>query len=204
MRIIGEAAALRGADDEVTPPAELGRYRAVPPARRLAIGQDPGEIAQGVLMLAVADAGEVAGELEQHALLRHQLAGLRLAAPLGLDVLEEVADLDPQRLGDLVEPAGRDAVDAGLVLVRLLVGDADQLGHLLLGQAEHDPALADAQADIVVDVEGPAATAAGPPGGLVRPAGSPKRSTPSSRGTAFTSPRRQPITHNWLKYRWIF
>ena len=34
-------------------------------------------------------------------------------------------------------------VDALLVLVRLLIGDADQLSHLLLGQAQHDPALAD-------------------------------------------------------------
>ena len=59
--------------------------------------------------------------------------------PLGLDILEEVADLDAQRLGDLVQPAGRDAVEAGLVLVRLLAGHADQLGRLLQGEAEFGP-----------------------------------------------------------------
>ena len=128
LRIIGEAAALRGGPrTAVVSPWLLGEA--------LAVGEHAGEVAQGVLVLAAADAGEVAGELQQHALLRHQLAGLGLVAPLGIDVLEEVADLDPQRLGDLVQPAGRDAVDAGLVLVGLLVGHADQLGHLLLGQA---------------------------------------------------------------------
>ena len=125
---------------------------------RLAVAQHPRQMAERLLVLAALDRGEVARELEQHALLRHQLLGARGAAAR-LDVLEEVADLDPQRARDLVEPAGRDAVDAGLVLVRLLIGDADQLGHLLLGQAEHDPALADAQADVVVDVERAAAAA---------------------------------------------
>jgi hypothetical protein len=32
--------------------------------------------------------------------------------------------------------------------VRLLIGDADQFGHLLLGQPEHDPSLAHARADM--------------------------------------------------------
>jgi hypothetical protein len=31
-----------------------------------------------------------------------------------------------------------------LVLVRLLIGDPDQLSHLLLGQARHDPSVAHA------------------------------------------------------------
>jgi hypothetical protein len=35
--------------------------------------------------------------------------------------------------------------------VRLLVSDADQLGHLLLGHAEQDSALADPSADVAVD-----------------------------------------------------
>jgi hypothetical protein len=33
------------------------------------------------------------------------------------------------------------------------------LGHLLLGEAEHDPPLTDAEADIVVDIEGTTAAA---------------------------------------------
>jgi hypothetical protein len=36
--------------------------------------------------------------------------------------------------------------------VRLLIGDADQLGHLLLGQAEHNPALAHPSANMAVDI----------------------------------------------------
>jgi hypothetical protein len=36
--------------------------------------------------------------------------------------------------------------------VGLLVGYPDQLGHLLLGQPEHDPPLAHAGADMAVDI----------------------------------------------------
>jgi hypothetical protein len=35
--------------------------------------------------------------------------------------------------------------------VRLLVGDADHLGELLLGQPKHDATLADARSDMIVD-----------------------------------------------------
>jgi hypothetical protein len=35
--------------------------------------------------------------------------------------------------------------------VRLLVGDPDHLGQLLLGQPEHDPPLANAPAYVIVD-----------------------------------------------------
>ena len=64
----------------------------------------------------------------------------------------EIADLDAERLGDGEQPAGGDPVDALLVLVGLLVGDPDQLGHLLLGQAQHDPPLAHPRPDMTVDV----------------------------------------------------
>ena len=53
------------------------------------------------------------------------------------------------------QTTGGDAVDALLVLVRLLVGDADQLGHLLLGQAQHDPPLAHPRSDIPINVLSP-------------------------------------------------
>ena len=39
-----------------------------------------------------------------------------------------------------------------LVLVRLLIGDPDQLSHLLLGQAQHDPSLAHPSPDVAVDI----------------------------------------------------
>ena len=72
--------------------------------------------------------------------------------PPRLYSLVEIADFDSQRSGNPVQPAGGHTIDALLVLVRLLVGDADQLGHLLLGQAEQDPALADPSADVAVDI----------------------------------------------------
>ena len=74
--------------------------------------------------------------------------------------LEEIADRHAQHLRDLVEPAGRNAIDAALVFVGLLVGHADQVGQLLLGQAQHDAALADPRADVVIDILRPPGRAA--------------------------------------------
>ena len=71
---------------------------------------------------------------------------------IGLGTLEEEADLHAQSLRDAAQTTGGDAVDALLVFVRLLVGDADQLGHLLLGQAQHDPPLAHPRPDNSIDV----------------------------------------------------
>jgi hypothetical protein len=39
--------------------------------------------------------------------------------------------------------------------VGLLIGDADQVGELLLGQAQHDPALPNPRADVAIDILGP-------------------------------------------------
>src|SRR5262245_18840928 len=149
-------------------------------------------MAERLLMLPALDRGEVAGELEQHALLGHQLLHPRSGAVAGVDILEEVADVDAQRAGNLVQAPGRDPVDPGLVFVRLLVRHADQLGHLLLGEAEHDPALADAQADVAVDVQSTApaadATAGHFAGELVhRSYGSTARRDAFSPGENFTS-----------------
>ena len=57
--------------------------------------------------------------------------------PAACEPFIEIADLGPERLGNSVQPGGGRTVDALLVLVRLLVGDADQVGQLLLrsGQA---------------------------------------------------------------------
>ena len=71
--------------------------------------------------------------------------------------LADTCLIHAQRLGDLVQPARRDPVDAGLVLVRLLVGDPDQLGHLLLRQAQHDAPFPHARADVPVNVLRPRA-----------------------------------------------
>ena len=52
----------------------------------------------------------------------------------------------------MVQAPRGDAIDPLLVLVRLLIGDPDQLGHLVLGQPEHDPSLAHAGADMPVGI----------------------------------------------------
>src|SRR6185437_4235783 len=109
------------------------------------------QLAQRLLMLLVRDLREVARELQAHPLARADRA-----AALGIEPLEEIGDRHAQHARDLEEAAGRDAVDATLVFMRLLVGDADQVGKLLLGQAEHDAALADPGADMTVDVLGTA------------------------------------------------
>src|SRR5438093_548325 len=96
--------------------------------------------------MATGEAGKVARQFQRLPLLgcwRRQ--GL-------LQTLEEVVDPYIQRLRDLIEAAGADAVDARLVLVRLLVGDADQLGHLYLRQPEHDPPLAYSCRDMPIDL----------------------------------------------------
>ena len=49
-------------------------------------------------------------------------------------------------------------IDALLVLVRLLVGDSDQLRHLLLRQAKHGPALTHPSPDVAVDILWPGST----------------------------------------------
>src|SRR5207244_3439772 len=49
---------------------------------------------------------------------------------------------------------GRDAAEAALVFVRLLKGDADDLGELLQGHAEAEPPLADAAGDAKIDHPG--------------------------------------------------
>src|SRR5689334_5960700 len=71
---------------------------------------------------------------------------------LGANALEEKANLDTQRLDDGVEAPTGDAVHAPLILVRLLVGDTDQVNQLLLGQAEHDAPLTHALADMSIDI----------------------------------------------------
>src|SRR5207237_8845582 len=70
--------------------------------------------------------------------------------------IEEVVYPHAQNLSDLEQPTGRHAVDAAFVFVGLLIGHPDKISELLLRQAEHDAALADARSDISVDVLGPA------------------------------------------------
>src|SRR5579863_9361858 len=50
----------------------------------------------------------------------------------------------------------------------LLIGDADQIGQLLLGQAQHDPALANPRADVAIDILSAPGRAAGRRGAVGR------------------------------------
>src|SRR5579863_7504683 len=116
---------------------------------RLASREHAGQLADRLLVLLVLDLGEITRDLQQHPLMRRGRARRFLA-----EAFVEIRDRRIEHAGDLVEPAGRHAVDAALVLVGLLISDADHLGELLLGQAQHDTPFADAPADVIVDRSG--------------------------------------------------
>jgi hypothetical protein len=97
----------------------------------------------------VSDLREIAGDLEQHPLMRRDLP--RTFLP---DALVEVADRRTQRSGNLEQPAGRNPIDPALVFVGLLVGYTDHLGELLLGQAQHDAPLANPSPHVIVNGSG--------------------------------------------------
>ena len=112
----------------------------------LVLSKRSGKCYDRCLMPWVAYVHKVAHKLQQHA-----LAAGHAALPSFWESFVEIADLDPKRSGDKVEPAGRDPVQRLLVLMRLLVGNANQLGRLLLRPAEQDLALAHPSANVVVD-----------------------------------------------------
>ena len=119
---------------------------------QLAVGQGSGEGADRLLLPAIRDGHEVARQLEHLALLRGGLDGPRCR---GQPVVE-IVDLDAKGPRDDTQAAGGNPVDALLVLVCLLVGDPDQLGQLLLGQAQQDAPLAQPRPDMPIDILQPA------------------------------------------------
>jgi hypothetical protein len=110
-----------------------------------AFGENAAELAHRFLMAIIADAREVARKVEAHSLALVQ------AAIFGIQPFVEEADVNAEDPRDLEQPAGRDAIDAALILVSLLVGHAYHLRQLLLGQAKHGAAFANALADILFD-----------------------------------------------------
>lgn len=98
-------------------------------------------------MPLVGDLRKISCQFEAHTLAR-AFRPIRLA----VESFEEGAHGDAQHARDHIEAASRDPVDAALVLMRLLIGDADEIGELLLSEAEHDAAVADARTDVPVDV----------------------------------------------------
>ena len=99
------------------------------------IGQDTGEVAQRLAVILASEAAEVARDLELHVMLWQRHHGRAIV----LHVVEEIAHLDVQGTGKLIEPPGGNAVDARLVFVRLLIGNLQALGQLLLRQTELQP-----------------------------------------------------------------
>ena len=97
----------------------------------------------------LADACEIARELKAHALTRVHRVFLA-----DLEAVEEIGDRHFENARDLVKAPRRDAVDTALVLMGLLIGHADHLRQLLLRQAQHDPAFANAVADMAVGRRG--------------------------------------------------
>src|SRR5689334_13054461 len=76
--------------------------------------------------------------------------GCGLSRAFLTDAFVKIGDRSAQRAGDLEQPSGGHTIDPALVFVRLLIGHADPLGELLLGQAQHDAALADPASDMII------------------------------------------------------
>ena len=110
-------------------------------------GNGSDELADSFLVFAALDGAEVPRQFEHEPLVRRRLDRLFYLCPF-----EEVVDLDSKGLCDNVEPAGGNPVEALLILVRLLVGDSDQLRHILLGEPQQDATLADAGSNIAVNI----------------------------------------------------
>ena len=83
-------------------------------------------------MLLVPDFGKVAGDLELQTLVERDLP--RTFFP---DTFIKIGDRRAQRAGDLKQSSGRNAIDAALIFMSLLISYPDHFGELLLGQAQH-------------------------------------------------------------------
>ena len=101
---------------------------------------------QCFLVALICDVGEVASNFQHHPLTLANRTHALLAK-----AFVEMADRDAEDACDLEKPPSRHAVYAALVLMHLLISDADLLGKLRLGQSQHDPPLTDMSADMIVD-----------------------------------------------------
>src|SRR6185437_13989102 len=105
------------------------------------------QLAQCFLMPLVGNLRKVACQLQAHALARADRP-----AALIVEAFEEVAHGNAEYASNLEQPAGGNPVDTALVFVRLLIGHADEIRELLLGQTQHDPTFANPSTDMAVDV----------------------------------------------------
>jgi hypothetical protein len=129
------------------------------------------------LVLEIWDGNEVARQAQECPLpLRH----LQWVA----QALEETGDIDIQRLSNPVQSPRGNAIGATFIVARLLVGEADPIGHLPLGQPKHVTSLAHAHADMPIDVLGAA------------PDGTSLRTRPSHRCRASREKEPRRSGHN--------
>ena len=101
---------------------------------------------QCFLVALVCDVSEVASNFQPQPFTLGNRAHTFLA-----NAFVEMADRDAEHACNLEKPPSRHAVYAALVLMHLLISDADLLGKLRLGQSQHDPPLTDMSADMIVD-----------------------------------------------------
>src|SRR3989344_1151901 len=104
-------------------------------------------IAQRLPVTLVYDFVEILGDLSQPPLMRRRCPRrFRITQPI-----VKIADRHIEALCNLVQPAGRDAIGAALILMHLLGSNTDHVGELLLRRPEHDAALADSHADMEIN-----------------------------------------------------
>src|SRR5512132_708463 len=143
----------------VQPPEPAG----VGSGRLLGKRQDTDQLEQPLADGRVGNAKVVVHQLERLARV-HRIDVERLRRRLGQSEarrphphllahhsLEEERYLDPQRLRDLEQVAGADAVGAALVFLDLLKGYADRLAQLRLADAQPDAPAANTRADVLID-----------------------------------------------------
>ena len=116
-------------------------------------GQSAGHLRQRGLMLFFGDVGEIAGQLQAHALPLRQIRAISFK-----QALEEISNRNSENLSDFIQSPSRNTVDPAFVFMGLLISDADQVGHLLLAVAQHDAALTNAVAYMTVGVGGAVGT----------------------------------------------
>src|SRR5512144_801772 len=150
----------RPAAGQCVQPAEAA---GVGSGRFLGERQDANQLEQPLADGRVGDAKVVVHQLESFARV-HWIDVERLRRRLGQSetrrlhlhllarsALKEKRHLDAERLGDLEQVAGADAVGAALIFLDLLKSHTDRLAELRLADAQPDAPASDARADMLID-----------------------------------------------------
>lgn len=114
---------------------------------RSGIGHRSNQAAQRFLVSSVCQRSEVAGKLQQQSFLRRRLDRLIVT-----QTFEKEINVNNERLRNCVETASRYPVNALLVFLCLLSGDANRFGQLLLIQPEKDTPLAYPRANVTINI----------------------------------------------------